>query len=124
MDNDMTTEKVNGVFVSCIMPTYNRRAFVPHAIRYFLRQDYPLKELIIIDDGTDNIADLVPDDPSIRYFSLDHKITLGAKLNQACEYASGNVIVHWDDDDWYAPGRLTYQVHALEDAGTKVCGIN
>ena len=38
--------------VSCIMPTYNRREFVPLAIRYFLRQDYANKELIIIDDGT------------------------------------------------------------------------
>ena len=49
--------------VSCIMPTYNRREFIPNAIRYFLRQDYDNKELIIIDDGTDNIADLVPDSP-------------------------------------------------------------
>jgi len=117
-------DSMNEVFVSCIMPTYNRRAFVPHAIRYFMRQDYPLKELIIIDDGTDNIADLVPDDPSIRYYSLSSRITLGAKLNLACEYARGSVIVNWDDDDWYAPGRLTYQVRALDGGGTSVCGIN
>lgn len=35
--------------VSCIMPTYNRRAPVPRAIRYFLRQDYPKRELILLD---------------------------------------------------------------------------
>jgi len=29
-----------------------RRMFVPNAIKYFLNQDYPNKELIIIDDGT------------------------------------------------------------------------
>ena len=52
--------------VSCIMPTYNRREFVPRAIRYFLRQDYANKELIIIDDGTDAIKDLVSDDERIR----------------------------------------------------------
>lgn len=80
--------------VSCIMPTYNRRAFIPHAIRYFLRQDYVNKELIIIDDGTDSIEDLVPESSSIRYYRLDKKITLGAKLNLACSYASGNVVVH------------------------------
>jgi hypothetical protein len=33
--------------VSCIMPTANRRAFVPRAVVYFLRQDYPNKELVI-----------------------------------------------------------------------------
>ena len=52
--------------VSCIMPTYNRRPFVPKAIEYFLRQDYPNRELIILDDGDDRVADLVPDLPSLR----------------------------------------------------------
>ncbi|MEO6719299.1 MAG: glycosyltransferase [Ferruginibacter sp.] len=53
--------------VSCIMPTYNRRKFIPHAIRYFLRQDYEHKQLIIVDDGTDKIEELVPGSTSIRY---------------------------------------------------------
>lgn len=110
--------------VSCIMPTYNRREFIPNAIRYFLRQDYDNKELIIIDDGTDNIADLVPDAPMIRYYRLDQKITLGAKLNLAAGYANGDIIAHWDDDDWYAVRRLKYQVSALQQAQTDVCGIN
>ena len=110
--------------ISCIMPTYNRRAFVPNAIRYFLRQNYPNKELIIIDDGTDPVQEFVPDNPEIRYYRLDKKITLGAKLNLACTYANGPLIANWDDDDWYADWRLTYQVKSLENDGTDVCGIN
>jgi hypothetical protein len=35
--------------VSCIMPTTNRRRFVPAAIGMFLAQDYPNKELVILD---------------------------------------------------------------------------
>ena len=35
--------------VSCIMPTYDRRKFVPQAIKYFLRQDYQNTELIVLD---------------------------------------------------------------------------
>lgn len=110
--------------VSCIMPTYNRRAFVPHAIRYFLRQDYPHTELIIIDDGTDNVSELIPDIENIRYYRLDKKITLGAKMNLACSYARGNIIANWDDDDWYSERRLSYQVNALQQRGIAVCGIN
>lgn len=110
--------------ISCIMPTYNRREFVPNAIRYFLRQDYESKELIIIDDGTDPVADLIPDAPRIRYFRLDRKITLGAKLNMACRYAEGSVIANWDDDDWYASNRLSYQVTSLQNEHKDVCGIN
>jgi hypothetical protein len=110
--------------VSCVMPTYNRRQFVPYAIKYFLRQDYENKELIIIDDGADAVKDLVPDLPGIRYYRHDRKITLGAKLNLACQYAEGSIIVHWDDDDWYAPWRLKYQVQSLQEQQVGVCGIN
>jgi glycosyltransferase involved in cell wall biosynthesis len=110
--------------VSCIMPTYNRREFIPYAIKYFLRQDYENKELIIMDDGSDAIEDLVPDAPGIRYFRLEQKITLGAKLNMACLHAQGNIIAHWDDDDWYADWRLKYQVESLLANQTGVCGIN
>ncbi len=110
--------------VSCVMPTYNRRQFVPHAIRYFLRQDYPNKELIVVDDGSDCVADLIPDRPEVTYFRLGLKNTLGEKLNFACRNASGSIIVHWDDDDWYANHRLAYQVEQLRKAKTQVCGLN
>ena len=106
------------------MPTYNRRSFVPLAIKYFLRQTYPNKELIIIDDGTDSIKDLLPADKQIRYFRLDKKVTLGTKLNLACEYLKGEIIAHWDDDDWYSKFRLTYQIEELLKGGIDVCGIN
>ena len=54
-------------FVSCIMPTANRRRFVPAAIAQFLAQDYPARELIVLDDGEDAVDDLVPDHPAVRY---------------------------------------------------------
>ncbi|MEP6610955.1 MAG: CmcI family methyltransferase [Mucilaginibacter sp.] len=106
------------------MPTYNRREFVPHAIRYFLRQAYQPKELIIIDDGEQPVDDLIPEAENIRYIRLHSKITLGAKLNMACELARGEIIANWDDDDWYADRRLEYQVEALQNAKIQVCGIN
>jgi glycosyltransferase involved in cell wall biosynthesis len=96
--------------VSCIMPTYNRRAFVPKALHYFLRQDYPQRELIIVDDGTDPVGDLIPNDSRICYVRLPERLTIGEKRNKACEMANGKVIIFWDDDDWYAPNRISYQV--------------
>ncbi len=110
--------------VSCVMPTYNRRPFIAHAIRYFLRQDYERKELIILDDGPDAIRDLVPDSNMIRYYRLEQRINLGAKLNLACSYAKGDLIANWDDDDWYAERRLQYQVDHLLQGTIDVCGIN
>lgn len=110
--------------VSCIMPTADRRTFVPQAIKYFLKQDYPNRELIVVDDGTDTVADLIPPDPRIRYIRLGEKHTLGAKRNLACKDARGEVIVHWDDDDWVAPWRLSYQIRSLLIEGADVCGLD
>jgi len=108
--------------VSCIMPTFNRRAFVPQALRCFLRQDYRNRELLVIDDGTEPVADCVPESENVRYFRLHQKMTIGAKRNFACEHARGEFIVHWDDDDWYPASRVRTQVSALVDRGADVCG--
>jgi glycosyltransferase involved in cell wall biosynthesis len=109
--------------VSCVMPTFDRRAFVPQAVRYFLRQDYPAKELIIVDDGPEAVSDLLPADPRIVYHRLKARTVLGAKRNIACDLARGPIIVHWDDDDWSAPQRVSVQVAALTEAGADICGV-
>jgi glycosyltransferase involved in cell wall biosynthesis len=110
---------------SCIMPTADRRALVPQAIRHFLRQDYPNRELIIVDDGADSIADLIPRDERIRYLRLDRRLSMGVKHNLACEMARGEIIIHWDDDDWISPHRISYQVAELErQPAETICGLS
>src|SRR5437868_4002655 len=103
--------------VSCLMPTADRRRFVPQAIAYFLRQDYAERELVILDDGLDPIADLVPADPRIRYERLTRRPSLGEKRNLAVEHARGDLLLHWDDDDWFSSDRVRLQVDALLGAG-------
>ena len=58
----LSASMINGSLplVFCIMPTFDRRDFVPRAITYFQRQDYPNKQLIIVDDGNGPEADLIP----------------------------------------------------------------
>lgn len=109
--------------VSCIMPTFNRRAFVSDAIRYFLLQDYENKELLIADDGTDCIKDLVPDNKQIRYIRIQKTMTLGEKRNFCIRESRGDLIMHWDDDDWMAPYRISYQVSELLLNNVEVCGL-
>ena len=109
--------------VSCIMPTFNRRGFVPLAVENFLAQDYPRKELIVVDDGEDPVGDLVRHLPDVRYERLPARASIGAKRNVACALAAGEVIAHWDDDDWYAPGRLRYQVRPLVAGEADLTGL-
>jgi hypothetical protein len=110
--------------VSCVMPTRDHRPFVAQSIWYFLRQSYPHRELIVLDDGDDPVDDLVPEDERIRYVRLEEQATLGRKRNLACELARGELIAHWDDDDWISPDRLEVQVEALTSAGAEVCGAD
>jgi len=109
--------------VSCIMPTADRPSFVPWAIEYFLAQDYPRKELVILDDGKGSVSDLIPNRPEIRYFHQAERQVLGAKRNRLCELSRGEIVAHWDDDDWHAPSRLREQVGALLDSTCDACGI-
>jgi glycosyltransferase involved in cell wall biosynthesis len=110
--------------VSCIMPTADRRGFIPQAVAGFLGQDYANLELIVVDDGQDAIADILPSDRRIRYVRLPQRASVGAKRNIACEHARGEFIVHWDDDDWYPASRVRVQVRALVDRGMDVCGTS
>jgi glycosyltransferase involved in cell wall biosynthesis len=96
------------------MPTCDRRPFVPVAIDCFQKQDYPHRELVIVDDGTDPIDDLVPPDPRLRYHRLSRRAVLGEKRNLACELAQGTVITHWDDDDWSPATRLSRAPRCIE----------
>ena len=53
------------------MPTTSDRLpFVQQSIKYFLRQDYPNKELVVVEDGSEAMTGLVPDDPQVRYVHL------------------------------------------------------
>ena len=109
------------------MPTTgDRRRFLPQAIKCFQRQTYPNLELLILCDGDDDMSDLIPcDDERIHYYYLSrNRQTHGAKLNLGCERAIGDLIAHFDDDDWSHPDRLRFQVGALLAEGAEICGIS
>jgi glycosyltransferase involved in cell wall biosynthesis len=104
-------------FVSICTPTFNRRPFIPIMFECFRNQTYPKSriEWIIIDDGTDKIGDLVDaaNIPQINYFTMDKKMTLGAKRNMMHEKSRGSIIVYMDDDDYYPPERVSHAVETL-----------
>ncbi len=108
--------------VSCVMPTYGRPAFALQAVRYFLRQDYPERELLILDDGPEGLAARLPADDRLRYIRLP-RLPIGGKRNIGCALAQGAIVAQWDDDDWYSPGRLSAQVAPLLAGEADITGI-
>jgi len=116
---------MNQPLVTCITPTANRQKYLPLAIKYFLAQDYPNAEMVIIDDGIQSCNVLIPENPKIRYFYFAEKLgTIGLKRNIAYEKANGEIIMHWDDDDYYAPDWITRQVNAQLISGADITGLN
>jgi len=115
-------------FVSVLTPTYNRRKFIPTTIACFKAQEYPADrmEWLILDDGTDKVKDLFDQASAagiknIRYVALPEgeKLPIGAKRNRLNELAKGEIVVCWDDDDYYPPERVKRAVYKLRSVTGK-----
>lgn len=107
--------------MTCLCLTRNRREWLPKAITCFLDQTYQNRDLLIIADGV-SVSDLVPDDDRIRLVHVDRSAQIGEKRNFGCSLATGEIIAHWDDDDFSAPERLDHQILRLNQSGKAVTG--
>ena len=101
--------------ISVIIPTYNCGKFLAEGIRSVLDQDYPQKEILVVDDGStdDTQAILQQFGDTITVF---HQKNAGAAVarNTALQRAKGEYIAFLDADDLWLPGKLTAQVSYLE----------
>lgn len=100
----------------------NRREWLRKAIACFQRQTFQSKELLIVNEGAP-VEDLAAGLPDVRIVQIRNRLTTGAKRNLCCELARGQVIVHWDDDDWSHPERIAEQVELLRK-GAQVTGYH
>jgi glycosyltransferase involved in cell wall biosynthesis len=77
-----------------------------------------------LSDGA-SVVDLLPaDDDRIRLIHLAEPRTVGEKRNFGCEQVDSDVVCHWDDDDYSAPGRLADQLQRLRESGKAVTGYS
>ena len=94
------------------------------ALRRFRAQTYPNKEIVVVYDvgnaGASEVVDrhaTLSTGTGVRVIGVvNHKgkaATLGELRNQAITATSGEVVVQWDDDDWYSAERVETQYRAL-----------
>jgi glycosyltransferase involved in cell wall biosynthesis len=107
---------------SAIMPTRGRGIWAWQAVQCFLRQTYEPKELVILDDIDARSFAIPPSMKNIRYLLAEQKFAIGEKRNMCCRAASGDIIMHFDDDDWSAPERMADQMERLLASGKAVTG--
>lgn len=110
------------MLISAIMPTRNRPGYAAEALECWRAQTYEPRELIIIDDlDAPSFRDGIQMD-GVSYMVVRPGLTIGQKRNMACSRATGDLIAHWDDDDYSAPGRLADQVARIVETGKPVTG--
>jgi glycosyltransferase involved in cell wall biosynthesis len=106
-----------GPLVSVLIPTYNRRRYLPVALASAIRQDYGNLEIFVIRDGGDDVSDIVNSFNDPRIIFIDRKENRGIPftLNQALAQAKGKYICYLGDDDLYYPNHVSTLLNALEN---------
>jgi glycosyltransferase involved in cell wall biosynthesis len=117
-------------FVSCICATYNRRRFLPYLLHIYTSQTYQAnkRELVILDDSPESNEDIVNEfkkqnqKENIIYHYQSDKLKLGAKRNKLNELSKGDIIINFDDDDYYPPDKIKVTVNKMNAMKVDVAG--
>ena len=106
--------------ISIVIPTYNRGNEVVRALQSALAQTYPDREIIIIDDGSndDTVERLRPYQDQIRYVYQDNQGASAAQ-NAGIKIARGEYVAVLASDDLWEPTKLERQVRLLQDLGNE-----
>jgi hypothetical protein len=98
--------------ISVVTLLYNRKRFLDLACHSIMLSDYPKDKIewIIVDDTDkpeENVSERIEllkekSAPlSIKYYSLDHHVSVGEKRNIGVSYATNTIVLMMDDDDHY-----------------------
>jgi glycosyltransferase involved in cell wall biosynthesis len=107
-----------------ITPTYGREQFLPQILACFLSQDYPHIEWQVLDDSpqpAECMRDLQL--ANVHYEHVPVRLSIGEKRNQLVARASGELIVHFDDDDFYAPDYVSTMVAQLQQRNADMLNL-
>lgn len=99
--------------VSVITPTGDRERFLKGTYELLKKQQHSDWEWLVYDTS---LRPTHFSDPRITYIYDEGIVSIGEKRNRLIEKASGDCIVHFDDDDYYAPTYLNYVVSQLKKA--------
>ncbi len=105
-----------GPLVTVLLPTYNRARYLPYALASAVGQSYRNLEIFVINDGGEDVRDLVRsfDDPRITFIDRRENRGKPYSLNEALALARGKYVAYLDDDDIHYPDHVRTLVDVLE----------
>lgn len=114
--------------VTIICLCYNQEKYVVESLLSAVHQDYPLIEVIIVDDfSTDNSREVIQKwivgYPEIQFIA--NKTNLGStkSFNKALQLAKGDFIIDLACDDILRPNCVSLQLKAFQESPFKNLGI-
>ncbi len=100
--------------ISVVIPTHNRLATLSNAIESVLTQTYPVHELIIVDDGSeDGTYDWLQSHYPETLIITQQNQGVSHARNRGIEHATGDWIALLDSDDRWYPNKLARQALSI-----------
>ena len=112
--------------VSAVLLTH-RADFLEHAMGQLAGLKYPRLEIVLALHG-DHVSDehvsraLAEHPHSVRVLRIGADVIFGAAMQQACEFADGQLVTKVDDDDFYGPEHVWDLVLARMYSAAQVTG--
>ena len=109
--------------VSIVTATYNRRDDLRRMLSCLERQTYPRLEAIVVNDGGDDVDDIVAGFPFARGINLLHGGAMIAAMTGVAA-VRGEYIQFLADDDWLFPDHVDRLATAMIRSGAKIAHSN
>jgi glycosyltransferase involved in cell wall biosynthesis len=112
------------VDVTVVVPTHNRRQLVAQAVHSILQQQGVSLELVVVDDGSTDgtgpwLDRIAATDSRIRIVHHERPRFISNARNAGIARASGRWVAFCDDDDLWAPDKLSSQLAALRTSSAR-----
>ncbi len=100
--------------ISVVIPVHNGERFLAAALRSVLTQSLPVREIVVVDDGsTDRSAEIAAEFAPLVRLLRQTQAGAGAARNTGIGVAQGEMIALLDADDLMTPDRLEIQWRAM-----------
>jgi glycosyltransferase involved in cell wall biosynthesis len=107
--------------VSIVTPTWNREAFLPAIHACVRQQNYENFEWLVLDDSQNPSQELSACAwDKLNYIHSKKRLSIGEKRNLLIAESSGDIIINFDDDDFYGPDYIKNRIESLASSGKKL----